>query len=993
MKRQRADVVRQRQLDEVIAEYLEAVDAGRGPGPEEWLARFPDLAGPLASFFADQGQVRGLLAPLGTLAGPPVGALRSFGDYELLEEVARGGMGVVYKARQKSLNRVVALKRILAGRLASAEEVGRFRYEAELAANLDHPGIVPIYEVGEHDGHPYFTMKFIEGGNLAQHAPRLRGDPRAAARLVAAVARAVHHAHQHGLLHRDLKPANVLLDAQGRPHLTDFGLARRLSGGQGLTRTGTAVGTPSYMAPEQAAGQAVTTAADVYSLGAILYELLVGVPPFRAPEPLETLRQVREQEPTPPRSLNPAVARDLETVCLKCLEKEPARRYAGADDLAEDLDRFLRGEPVRGRRVGPAGQLWRWCRRRPLPAGLAAGLTLSVVAGLALVTWQWRRAEANIVRAEAEGRRALEERARADEGFREAHRAVQEFYTRASEGKLRDVPGAQAVRKELLEAALAYYERFLRERGRDATLRNELAEAHLRIGQLTSVLGYSRRAVDACQRALAVYREMLRDDPGNPHLRSSLANTLTEIGFLQSQTGEAAAALDSLTEARELYEGLRRERPDDPALRAAVAGVLSNTGSAQAKAGKVAAAVESFEQARQIQEGLHRQDPGSAQGQADLARVCLNLAGLRRSLGQRAEAARAGRQAHDLLEALVQADPGNLRYRSDLASACRLLAVGLPPADALPLARRGHELVVRLCDLEPGSVLLQGDLAASHRVLARIYRDTGRKAEALAEYEKALDLLQGLARRDPEMTDLQSHLARCHFDLAHVRWETGDLAGAHESFTRSRDVRQALVRANPQNVNYRTDLGFTLVNISGTLAELGRKEEALEAARQSVREHQTVFAAAPQVPRYRSALTHALKVRARFALENRRPVEAVSAALELKKLWPANGAELYEAARILGFSAAAAGEIAGQPPAPPEAERHAGLAVATLREAAAAGLPKGARPGADGAFTSLRGRPDFRDFLAGLDETVREEKNRPGGGSPAAARRPSGKAQ
>jgi eukaryotic-like serine/threonine-protein kinase len=988
VKRQRVDVVRQQQLDEVIAEYLEAVDAGRRPDPDEWLARFPDLAGPLAIFFADQRQVRGLLAPLGTLAGPPAGALRSFGDYELLEEVARGGMGVVYRARQRSLNRVVALKRILAGRLASAEEVSRFRYEAELAANLDHPGVVPIYEVGEHDGHPYFTMKFIEGGSLAQQAPRFRGDPRAAARLVAAVARAVHHAHQHGLLHRDLKPANVLLDAEGQPHLTDFGLARRLSGGQGLTRTGTAVGTPSYMAPEQATGQAVTTAADVYSLGAILYELLVGAPPFRAPHPLETLRQAQEQEPVRPRAVNPKVARDLETVCLKCLEKGPDRRYAGADDLAEDLDRFLRGEPVRGRRVRLAGQLWRWCRRRPLPAGLAAGLVLSVVAGLGLVTWQWRRAEANFLLAEAERRRAEGERIRADEGFQEAHRAVQEFYTRVSEGKLRDVPGAQAVRKELLEAALAYYERFLRERGQDTTLRAELAEAHLRIGLLTGALGSSPRALAACRQALAMYRDMLRDDPTSVPLRRWLAFTLTRIGFHQSHTGEVAAALDSLAEARGLYEALRRERPDDPVLRDAVADVLTATANAQAKAGRVAAAIESFDQARRIQEELNRRSPGDIRGKERLATYCLNLAGVHRPAGHRAEAARFTRQARDLLEELVQADPGNFSYRRHLASACRLLAAGLPPADALPLAERAHALLAQLCELEPGAVILQAELAPSHRVLGHIYLKMRRQAEALAEYEKALAVMQRVVRQQPEMTDFQSQLGRCHFDLGHARWEMGNLARAHESFTRARDIRQALVKANPQNIDYRTDLGVTLINMSGTLAELGRKEEALEAARQSVREHQTVFAAVPQIPRYRAALTHALKGRARFALENDRPAEAVSTALELKKLWPANGSELYEAARILGFSAAAAGKISGQSPGTPDAERYAGLAVATLREAAAAGLPEGARPGDEPAFTCLRGRSDFREFLAGLAEAARERKVRPGDGSPAAAQRP-----
>ncbi|HEX3149913.1 MAG TPA: WD40 repeat domain-containing serine/threonine protein kinase [Gemmataceae bacterium] len=470
-----------------------------------------------------------LAAAASTAAGSLAGA--RVGDHELMDEIARGGMGVVYRARHLSLNRIVALKMILSGRLASAGDLLRFRQEAEATAHLDHPNVLPIYDVGEHDGRPYFSMKLAEGGTVADRVAELTRDPRAAAALMEQVARGVHYAHQRGILHRDLKPSNILLADRdfATPLITDFGLAKKVEGDSSLTQSGAILGTPSYMAPEQARGEKqLTTAADVYALGAILYELLAGRPPFKGESIAQTLRLVEEQDPPPPQRLNPAADPDLEAVALKCLEKEPARRYESAGALADDLHRWQSGEPVSARRASLRRRAMKWVRRNPAIAGLTTALALVLIAATMISIAHAMKSKANEKQAIASDLRA---RLAAEESKDALCRAQ---YLQARALRLAGRPGWRSTALELLTSAAN-----LRQRARhpDAPPATDVPElADLRSEAVMALIAHDAQQV----------REMPLSMTSQLRF-SSNGRYLMQIGMMAGQPAKGELTIVDLT--------------------------------------------------------------------------------------------------------------------------------------------------------------------------------------------------------------------------------------------------------------------------------------------------------------------------------------------------------------------------------------------------------------------------------------------------------------
>ncbi len=483
--------------------------------------------------------------------------------YQILGELGRGGMGVVYKARQRGLHRLVALKMILAGAHAGSTQLTRFQIEAEAVARLQHPNIVQIYEVGEREGLPYLSLEFVDGGPLDKKIAGIPQPPRDAAQMVETLSRAMHFAHEQGIIHRDLKPANILMTQDGVPKITDFGLAKRLEEeDSSQTRSGTIMGTPSYMSPEQARGEvrAVGTHSDLYTLGAILYELLTGRPPFQGANAMDTVMLVTRTEPVPPARLQPNTPRDLETICLKCLQKEPAKRYTNCFELANDLRRYLAGEPIQARPVGNVERLWRWCKRNPKLAAATATIFLLLLVVSIGSTWAAFTIQAEKKIADEQKALAQENERRAQAGEEAAEDQAQlalntlGLLVNKVQRQLGRQPAQQQLKRELLQTAMFGLKRVTG--SASGKTRRYTSDAYFKMGGIARELGMTQDAVEYWQQYYDMAQAALKDNPNNERLKLEMAWACRFLGEVSYEMGDRKKALTFYERALEFRKDL-----------------------------------------------------------------------------------------------------------------------------------------------------------------------------------------------------------------------------------------------------------------------------------------------------------------------------------------------------------------------------------------------------------------------------------------------------
>lgn len=940
-------------LARLLDDYLSSLQSGAPLDLEHLIAEHPQLADDIRAFAEGLDVLHQVTHQFRSTAKdrPETDYARRLGDFEIGDEVGRGGMGVVYEARQISLDRKVALKVLPFAAVWDEKHIARFHNEARAAAQLHHPNIVPVFAVGEERGVHYYAMQFIAGQSLEEAIRELRRDAeanqpttdfkgspsetrlavttkriakpgstfseqyskdraayfRSVAQLGIQAAEALHHAHEYGVLHRDIKPSNLMVDHLGKLWITDFGLAR-VQNAPGITVTGDVVGTLRYMSPEQAAGEhtLVDTRTDIYSLGATLYELLSMQAAFPGQDRHQVLRTIGNDEPKSPRSLNPDVPVDLETIVLQAMSKSRESRYTTAQALADDLNRFLQGKPTLARRPTMADRTTKWLRRHRLVAAstmfvLLLITTLSTVAAVLLAN------EKNKTEAALELSRT--HLAQSQENFQQARDVVDRFGIQLAD-QLRGTPGTERLRQQLLLETLNYYRGFLEKIGTADDLQEQMAMTHLKAGVVTAKLGASNKAIAEYRTAQRILAKLIEQDPENSELRSQLALSRNYLALLLAAQGDSDSALDEYELAIEAQQHLVATHAENETYAGHLAESHVNRGTLLGQLGESAAAIQSLTHAVTILHETAAAAPDDPQQARNLAVAYNNLSYIQRPLD------------------------ANLAEKS---------------------AVRAVEILQGFAESPEVSEGVQADLALCYSNLAAIQAADERTVDAIGSYHRAIELRESLLRKSPEVVQYRSELAASLNNLALLEIATEDIASAVESFRYANHLFAALMADFPDQVAYASGWAALLNNQALALARIERHEDAVAAYEQAVEVQQRVSAQLEPSEAARQTLSRVYYNYGQSLQKLGRFQKAYELASLRRELWKDHGERLFgvavEQAQILE-------QIENS-----DTPLDASIALETLREALEAGYEPSNELSHDPRLVSLQNLPEFKTLV------------------------------